>query len=90
MIKAWRKIEHYKGNGEPPIVVQTKSGHIVLATRTVVMGETEEVGAWAAVHEGEHPPCWSDGICWAKNEDEQPSDPPKWWIASATGHKREI
>ncbi|WP_437870913.1 hypothetical protein ACSD7O_14315 [Methylorubrum extorquens] len=34
---------------------------------------------WQATREGEHPPCWSDGCCWASNEDENASLQPTLW-----------
>lgn len=35
---------------------------------------------WQAEHEGEHPPCWSGGCCWASNEDENTSLQPTHWM----------
>lgn len=37
---------------------------------------------WVAAIEGEHPPCWSDGACWASNEDEVASLQPTAWRSS--------
>lgn len=34
---------------------------------------------WVAVYEGEHPPCWSGGACWEKNENEVASLQPEAW-----------
>lgn len=34
---------------------------------------------WQATREGEHPPCWSEGGCWASNADESPSLQPTHW-----------
>lgn len=48
---------------------------------------------WSAIFEGEHPPCWSGGACWASNEDEVPSIQPSAWkpLSTAQGEalKRE-
>lgn len=35
--------------------------------------------AWVCAEEGTAPPSWTDGQCWALNEDNEPSDPPMWW-----------
>lgn len=34
---------------------------------------------WQAVHEGKHPPCWTDGACWESNDDEMMSIQPTHW-----------
>ncbi len=39
---------------------------------------------WSAIFEGEHPPCWSGGSCWASNEDEMPSIQPSAWMPFPT------
>ncbi len=38
------------------------------------------VVAWREADEGTAPECWSDGVCWAVNEDEMRSDPPVSWM----------
>ncbi len=35
---------------------------------------------WQAAHEGEHPPCWTDGACWESNEDDRASLQPTAWM----------
>lgn len=48
--------------------------------KDVGMTEDEEsCDGWQAVNEGEHPPCWSGGMCWSSNENEDPSIPPEAW-----------
>lgn len=39
----------------------------------------KSVGAWVATEEEKHPPCWTDGACWASNADEVQSDQPMMW-----------
>jgi hypothetical protein len=39
----------------------------------------QECGAWAFVTEQEPPDCWTDGWCWAVNEDGEPSAYPTRW-----------
>lgn len=41
---------------------------------------------WAATVEGEHPPCWSDGACWASNVDEVQSLQPDAWRTPPTSN----
>lgn len=36
-------------------------------------------GAWEWMEESEPPPCWTDGVCWAVNEDGLPSVGPTHW-----------
>ena len=36
-------------------------------------------GGWAFVTDQEPPECWTDGICWATNEDGVPSVQPTHW-----------
>lgn len=35
---------------------------------------------WRAEIDGEHPPCWSGGACWASNENEEQSLQPSHWM----------
>lgn len=69
-----------------PIVVQTAGGWVFKA----YLGEMVEGDdgcehlAWAASIEGMHPPSWTDGLCWALNEDGAASDPPIAWMPLPT------
>lgn len=40
----------------------------------------EDCACWVAFDEGEEPPCWTDGVCWASNEDDEPSELPTHWM----------
>ncbi|WP_420104117.1 hypothetical protein [Bosea sp. (in: a-proteobacteria)] len=66
-----------------PIILITFSGFVVKA-KWVPSGfedaEMRDGGAWVAAEETQHPPCWSEGACWASNADEMPSDPPIGWL----------
>ncbi len=78
----WRSIE-----SAPPMVdvlVQTAGGCVFKAHLSPGAAEDENgpCDAWCAAYEGVHPKCWTDGICWASNEDEEPSDPPVRWRAA--------
>lgn len=47
------------------------------------LGEVDDAddgcNQWLATLEGMHPPCWSDGACWAFNEDYNSSRVPLYW-----------
>lgn len=45
--------------------------------------EEETCGGWAFTRDQEPPECWTDGICWAVNADEQASVQPTMWKALA-------
>ena len=34
---------------------------------------------WTIIEDQEPPPCWTDGVCWAENEDGKPSVQPSRW-----------
>lgn len=36
-------------------------------------------GGWHFMGNGEPPDDWTDGICWASNEDDKPSTQPTYW-----------
>lgn len=38
-----------------------------------------DCGGWAFVTDQEPPDCWTDGVCWASNEDGKPSVQPTEW-----------
>lgn len=39
----------------------------------------DDCGAWYFAEDREPPDCWTDGICWALNEDGKPSVKPVRW-----------
>ena len=41
--------------------------------------EGTDCGGWCFVSDQEPPDCWTDGICWASNEDGVPSVQPTHW-----------
>lgn len=40
----------------------------------------EPCDQWVATREGEHPPCWTGGLCWESNEDDVTSIQPRAWM----------
>jgi len=52
----------------------------VIAWTSGYMDEDEnDCCCWAFTTDQEPPACWTDGICWASNEDEAPSIQPIAW-----------
>lgn len=78
---AWRDMESVPTDGTKVI--------LFTAGRCVVKAFLDENGAegkdgpcdvWKAAEEGQHPYCWTDGLCWDRNADDEPSDPPILWM----------
>lgn len=65
-----------------PVILLTFAGYVVKAQWET--GFTDEelkpCGGWVASEEEQHPPCWSEGACWASNTDEAESDQPVAWL----------
>jgi hypothetical protein len=67
----WRGVKVMVGEGMEFIAILNPEVSIDADGRTC--------DQWQAVHEGEHPPCWSGGACWASNENGDVSlQPTKW------------
>lgn len=70
-------------------VVQARiPGHgddnMILWVPDALENEAGSCGAWAFAHEDQEPPdCWTDGWCWAVNEDGVRSSWPTHWLPSA-------
>jgi hypothetical protein len=64
-----------------PVILLTASGFEIRAEwATGFLDEHgEDCGLWCACAGADHPPCWTDGACWASNAEEVPSDPPIGW-----------
>jgi hypothetical protein len=75
--RGWRPTAEAADN--VTVQVRTVGGHFFPAYRAWISDEDGEMLVWHAAHEGRHPRCWTDGICWASNEDLQPSDPVVGW-----------
>ena len=80
-VSAWQPIETAPKDGTV-VRLKTKDGRMLRASFQwgLENGLGDECGAWFAEDEYEQPPSWTDGICWASNEDEVPSDPPTNWM----------
>jgi len=77
----WEPIE--TAPSDTPVIVITAEGRIFKAIYKPGVAENEQgsCGAWCTVEETDpHPACWTDGMCWASNEDGVPSDAPAGWL----------
>ncbi len=75
----WRTMDWAPKDGTP-IRVRTSRRQFDVSWQTgLVDDHDQECGAWHAEKVGDHPPCWTDGICWASNEDGRPSEQPQAW-----------
>ena len=55
------------------------SGNIIAWQFGFVDSNEEECGCWVVADGLEPPPSWTDGVCWALNEDGEPSVQPTHW-----------
>lgn len=77
----WQPIETAPKDGSP---FQARiPGHgedNIIAWFHGLLDENEnECGGWHFVEDQEPPGCWTDGVCWASNEDGIPSVEPTHW-----------
>lgn len=63
--------------------VRIKAGNMTFLARLIPDASMSDLDTacdqWQAEIEGEHPPCWSGGACWASNEDGVTSLQPTAW-----------
>lgn len=75
----WRPIE----TAPYDTPVEVKVGSMTFLARLLAdasMSSLDETcDQWQAENDGEHPPCWSGGACWASNENEDMSLQPTAW-----------
>jgi len=75
--RAWQPIETAPRDGTA-IAIVTRGGWVFKAQWWFI---DADIGyAWVCSEEGTAPPSWTDGQCWALNEDNEPSDPPAYWM----------
>ena len=55
------------------------SGNIVTWRRGFENAAGTDCGCWVVADNLEPPPCWTDGVCWERNEDGHPSVQPTHW-----------
>ena len=66
---------------EHPVTVTLSDGREFRAIRVIVFDGERDCETWATADEYEPlcPPCWTDGTCWASNDDNLPSMPVVAW-----------
>jgi hypothetical protein len=77
----WRSIDTAPCD-KTPVLIRTYMGFAFPAfydPNSSLDSAMNSCGQWVAVHEGFHPPCWSEGACWTSNAEEVSSDPPVAW-----------
>lgn len=72
----WREIESAPRN--VPLLVKTERGRVF---RAIVFWLDEDAGwTWGVVEDDDPcPSCWTDGVCWNVNADQERSDWPGGW-----------
>lgn len=55
------------------------SDNVIVWTGGLLNDDGEDCGGWEFVGEQDPPPCWTDGICWERNEDGVSSAQPTHW-----------
>lgn len=88
---AWRSINTAPKDGTP---FQARiPGHgednIIAWTNDLTNEAGLSCGGWYFVEEQEPPNCWTDGICWAFNEDGLPSVQPTHWKTLTSASKNQ-
>lgn len=90
--EAWQPIETAPHDQEVRVRVSEMTFMAKLVS-DAGMNEDETVcDQWQATREGEYPPCWSEGACYASNADGCASLQPTGWVAvlSSSGTKEGI
>lgn len=62
--------------------VAVLAGGMIFRATLVIDPHLTGAPGWSAEPGERHPPCWSEGYCWAVNEDGQPSAPVTGWRES--------
>ena len=78
----WQPIETAPRDGTPfqARIPSFGDDNIIAWTNGLLDGSENECGGWFFAEEQEPPECWTDGVCWAVNEDGFPSVAPTHWM----------
>ena len=77
--EAWRPIETAPYDTPVEVKVASMTFLARLLADASMSSLDETCDQWQAEIDGEHPPCWSGGACWASNENEDMSLQPTAW-----------
>lgn len=77
----WQKIDTAPRDGTEILakIPGYGSGHIISWQLGFEDRHERDCGCWVIADNLEPPPCWTDGVCWALNEDGEPSVQPTHW-----------
>ena len=76
----WRPISDAPRDGTELILLTLDGAALRARWDTTAEGDDgRSIYTWHATVEGAHPRCWTDGVCWAENENNEASDPPVYW-----------
>ncbi|MFN8681722.1 hypothetical protein ACDP63_11345 [Paracoccus sp. P2] len=82
--EAWRPISSAPFHTPVIVKVGQMTFPAVLRGNAAMDENGQDCAQWQAMNEGEHPPCWSDGACWASNADGLTSMQPTGWKPATT------
>lgn len=77
--EAWQPISSAPFHTPVIVKVGQMTFPAVLRGNAAMDENGQDCAQWQAMNEGEHPPCWSDGACWASNADGLTSMQPTCW-----------
>jgi hypothetical protein len=77
----WRPMATAPRDGTP--IQATIPGHgsdnIIAWMDGFLNADEQDCCSWVFVEDQEPPPCWTDGVCWESNENDEPSVQPTAW-----------
>lgn len=77
----WRPIETAPKDGTvfQAIIPGHGADNVIMWLDGLIGPSGEDTGGWCFAEDQEPPDCWTDGVCWAVNEDGKPSVQPTHW-----------
>lgn len=79
--QSWQDIETAPKDGATPLRLKTADGMEFNATYEWGFCNSDNEDCWCWVADDDnHPDDWTDGVCWAVNEDLKPSTLPIRWM----------